>query len=58
MVMLNTNFQIMYNNFNNLVDVKFVWQISYPAVNGASLGSFLFIYLLDANTEENLMTDV
>ena len=27
-------------SFINYVEVKFVWQISYPPGNGASLGSF------------------
>ena len=29
--------------YNNYVEVNFVWQISYPPANGASLGS-LFVF--------------
>ena len=32
---------ILLNLDNNKVEVKFVWQISYPPANGASLGSYL-----------------
>ena len=38
---VNKSFKSISNNNNNKVQVKFVWQISRPPANGASLDRFL-----------------
>ena len=43
-------------NHNEEVEVKFVWQISYPPANGASLGSYFCVQKF-CNRQTNGQTD-
>ena len=47
--------EILYIEQLNYVEVKFVWQISYPPVKGASLGSYLFKKMTVKNSSGSQM---